>query len=96
MAGAVEYSAIQSAVNRRACGMAAYFKGTSIRVNCLGPGCIVDGQPASFLTACGKHCSSKAAMLEPEGMVPLPVLLQSNSSHRINGRNAVGGDGFII
>lgn len=91
----VEYAAIKAGVNHLTRYMAAYFKKTGIRVNCLSPGGIEDQQPASFLAAYNQHCNSKG-MLDPVDLVPSLIFLLSDGSKHINGQNLMVDDGFTL
>lgn len=91
----VEYAAIKAGVNHLTRYMAAYFKRTGIRVNCLSPGGVADRQPASFLAAYGRHCNSKG-MLDPEDLVRPLVFLLSDGAKHINGQNLLVDDGFTL
>jgi NAD(P)-dependent dehydrogenase (short-subunit alcohol dehydrogenase family) len=91
----VEYAAIKSAITHLTRYMAAYFKGTGIRVNSLSPGGIADHQPDKFISAYNTHCSSKG-MLDPSDIVPALVFLLSDGSRHINGQNILVDDGFTL
>jgi NAD(P)-dependent dehydrogenase (short-subunit alcohol dehydrogenase family) len=91
----VEYAAIKAAVNHLTRYMAAYFKGTGIRVNCLSPGGIADRQPQTFLEAYREQCSSKG-MLDPDDMLGALIFLLSDASHYVNGQNLLVDDGFAL
>lgn len=91
----VEYAAIKAAVNHLTRYMAAYFKGSGIRVNCLSPGGIADRQPPAFLEAYREQCCSKG-MLEPDDMLGALVFLLSDASRYVNGQNLIVDDGFTL
>lgn len=91
----VEYAAIKAAVNNLTRYMAAYFKGSGIRVNCLSPGGIADRQPQAFLDAYRERCSSKG-MLDADDMQGALVFLLSDASRYVNGQNLVVDDGFSL
>lgn len=91
----VEYAAIKAAVNHLTRYMAAYFKGSGIRVNCLSPGGIADRQPQAFLDAYREQCSSKG-MLDPDDMLGALVFLLSDASCYVNGQNLMVDDGFTL
>lgn len=91
----VEYAAIKAAVNHLTRYMAAYLKGSGIRVNCLSPGGIADRQPQAFLDAYREQCSSKG-MLDPDDMQGALVFLLSDASRYINGQNLLVDDGFTL
>jgi NAD(P)-dependent dehydrogenase (short-subunit alcohol dehydrogenase family) len=91
----VEYSAIKSAVVHLTRYFAQYYKGDGIRVNCLSPGGILDGQPELFLQKYNSYCSSKG-MLSPRDVADALVFLLSNDSKYVTGQNIVIDDGFSL
>ncbi len=91
----VEYAAIKSAIIHLTKYMAQYFKGTNIRVNCISPGGILDGQPQQFLSRYGSMAASKG-MLDPEDLQGTLLFLLSDWSKFINGQNIVVDDGWTL
>lgn len=91
----VEYAAIKASVNHLTRYMAAYFKGSGIRVNSLSPGGIADGQPQEFLDAYREKCSTKG-MLDPDDLLGALLFLLSDASYYVNGQNLVIDDGFTL
>lgn len=91
----VEYAAIKSAVIHLTKYMAKYFKGSNIRVNCISPGGILDGQPVSFLSAYNSFGMSKG-MLDVEDLMGAMVFLLSDMSKFVNGQNLVVDDGWSL
>lgn len=91
----VEYAAIKSAVIHLTRYFAQYFKKDGIRVNCLSPGGIEDGQPESFIRQYNAHCARKG-MLEPGDIVGAMMFLLSDASAHITGQNIVVDDGFSL
>lgn len=91
----VEYAAIKSAVVQLTRYFAQFFKGNGIRVNCLSPGGILAGQPASFLSAYNGHCASKG-MLLPQDVVGALIFLLSDQSQYVTGQNIFIDDGFSL
>lgn len=91
----VEYAAIKSAIIHMTKYMAAYLKGTGIRVNSISPGGIFDSQPESFLSRYGKECLGKG-MLDKEDLKGTLVYLLSDMSACVNGQNIVVDDGFSL
>lgn len=91
----VEYAAIKSAVIQLTRYFAQYFKGDGIRVNCLSPGGILDGQPESFLREYNAHCGSKG-MLNPQDVSGSLLFLLSDASMHITGQNLLVDDGFSL
>lgn len=91
----VEYAAIKSAIIHLTRCMAAYFKGSNVRVNCLSPGGILDRQDPKFLGAYREYCSSKG-MLDVEDIVPALLFLLSDGARHFNGQNLIVDDGFCL
>jgi NAD(P)-dependent dehydrogenase (short-subunit alcohol dehydrogenase family) len=91
----VEYAAIKSAIIHMTKYMAQYFKGSNIRVNCISPGGILDGQPEEFLLRYNKLAATKG-MLDPKDLQGTLLFLLSDMSEYINGQNIVVDDGWTL
>lgn len=91
----VEYAAIKSALIQLTRYFAQYFKGDGIRVNCLSPGGILDGQPEAFLQKYNAHCNGKG-MLDPQDISGSLLFLLSDASRHITGQNLIVDDGFSL
>lgn len=91
----IEYSLAKAAIVQLSRYLAAYCKGGNIRVNCLSPGGILDGQPATFLKRYDAQCLNKG-MLEPEDVAGTLVWLLSDASAHVNGQNIIVDDGFVL
>lgn len=91
----VEYAAIKSAVVHLTKYLAQYLKGSNIRVNCISPGGILDGQPAEFLSRYNSHASTKG-MLDATDLLGTLLFLLSDMSKFINGQNIVVDDGWTL
>jgi len=91
----VEYAAIKSAIIHLTKYMAQYFKGSNIRVNCISPGGILDGQPEEFLLRYNKLAATKG-MLDPGDLQGTLLFLLSDMSVFINGQNIVVDDGWTL
>lgn len=91
----VEYAAIKSAVIHLTKYFAKYFKGSNIRVNCISPGGILDGQPAEFLAKYREFSLSKG-MLDPQDLAGTLLYLLSDMSKFVNGQNIVVDDGWAL
>ncbi len=90
----VEYAAIKSGVIHLTKYLAKYFKGENIRVNCLSPGGILNGQERNFIERDNDKCLSKG-MLDSRDIVGSLVYLLSGMSKYVNGLNLVVDDGFM-
>lgn len=91
----VEYAAIKSAIIHLTRYLAQYFKGSNIRVNCISPGGILDGQPTEFLTRYNSFAASKG-MLDASDLQGTILFLLSDMSKYINGQNIVIDDGWSL
>ncbi|MBF0553537.1 MAG: SDR family oxidoreductase [Nitrospirae bacterium] len=91
----VEYAVIKSAIIHLTRYMAAYFKGKNVRVNCISPGGIFDGQPESFIERYNSQCLSKG-ILDVKDIVGVLMFLLSDDSKYVNGHNIVVDDGFCL
>jgi NAD(P)-dependent dehydrogenase (short-subunit alcohol dehydrogenase family) len=91
----VEYAAIKSAIIHLTKYMAKYFKGDNVRVNCISPGGIEDGQTETFLANYNSHGMSKG-MLGAEDLTGALVFLLSDASKYVNGQNLIVDDGWTL
>lgn len=91
----VEYAAIKSGIIHLSRYVAKYLQGTKIRVNCISPGGIRDGQPRDFQERYRSECRFKG-MLEPSDISGTVLFLLSDCSSYIHGRNLVVDDGFTL
>lgn len=91
----IEYAAIKSAIVHLTKYLAQYFKGNDIRVNCISPGGILDGQPARFLSRYNSFGASKG-MLDANDLQGTLLFLLSDMSACINGQNIVVDDGWSL
>jgi NAD(P)-dependent dehydrogenase (short-subunit alcohol dehydrogenase family) len=90
-----EYAAIKAGLIHLSKYMAKYYSGFGIRVNCVSPGGILDGQPPSFVGAYRAYCDGKG-MLDPNDVVGSIVFLLSDAARFIDGQNIVVDDGFTL
>lgn len=91
----IEYAAIKSALVHLTKYLAQYFKGDNIRVNCISPGGILDGQPIEFLKRYNSFAASKG-MLDAKDIQGVLLFLLSDMSKYINGQNIVVDDGWSL
>jgi NAD(P)-dependent dehydrogenase (short-subunit alcohol dehydrogenase family) len=91
----VEYAAAKGGIIQLTRYLAAYLKGTNIRVNTITPGGIEDGQPASFLEKYRDQCLGKG-MLDRTDIDGTLVYLLSDMAAHVNGQNLVVDDGFTV
>lgn len=95
MSSPVAYSAIKAGVIHMTKYVAKYFKGSNIRVNCISPGGILDGQNELFLEQYKTVCLDKG-MLENSDLNGTLVYLLSDVSKCVNGQNIIVDDGFSL
>jgi NAD(P)-dependent dehydrogenase (short-subunit alcohol dehydrogenase family) len=91
----IEYSASKHALIGITRYLAKYYKGNNIRVNCVSPGGILDGQPESFLKEYKKACNDKG-MLDAEDVVGAFIFLLSDLSQYVTGQNIIVDDGWSL
>jgi len=95
MTSPIEYSAIKSGIISTTKYLAKYYKNKNIRVNCVSPGGILDGQPLEFQSRYRKSCASKG-MLDPIDIVNTILFLISDQSQFVTGENITVDDGWIL
>jgi len=91
----VEYAAIKSGIIHLTRYFAQYFKRAGVRVNCISPGGISDGQPESFLARYGAYCGKKG-MLDSSDISGTLLFLLSDVSKYVTGQNVIVDDGFSL
>jgi NAD(P)-dependent dehydrogenase (short-subunit alcohol dehydrogenase family) len=91
----VEYAAIKSAVVHLTRYFAQYFKGNGVRVNCLSPGGILDGQPQQFRDRYDTYANVKG-MLDPTDVAGVLLFLLSDASQFMTGQNLIVDDGWSL
>lgn len=95
MSSPIAYSAIKAGLIHMVKYLAKYLKGCNIRVNCISPGGILDGQNPIFLGQYKDVCLNKG-MLDPCDLNGAMLFLLSDASAYINGQNIVVDDGFCL
>lgn len=95
MTSPIEYTASKHALIGITRYLAKYYKGNNIRVNCVSPGGILDGQPKIFQSQYRESCNDKG-MLDAEDIVGTFIFLLSDLSEFINGQNIVVDDGWSL
>lgn len=95
MSSPVAYSAIKAGVIHMTKYVAKYLKGSNIRVNCISPGGILDGQNELFLKQYKDVCLNKG-MLNNSDLNGSLIYLLSDFSQYMNGQNIVVDDGFSL
>ena len=95
MVSPIEYSAIKAGIISITRYLAKYCKGQNIRVNCVSPGGVLDGQPEAFLEKYNNDCINKG-MLDADDITGLVIFLLSNESKYISGQNIIIDDGWNL
>ena len=91
----IEYGAIKAGVISITKYLSKYFRNKGIRVNCISPGGIEDGQEKKFKNNYKKHCNSKG-LLDPNDLRFLVKFLLDEKSKYINGQNLIIDDGWSL
>jgi len=91
----VEYPLVKSGIIQLTQYLSVVLKGTGVRVNCISPGGILDGQPQAFLERYQAQCASKG-MLDPKDLNSTLLYLLASDSKYVNGQNIIVDDGFVL
>lgn len=95
MISPIEYSASKHALIGITRYLSKYYKGNNIRVNCVSPGGILNGQDQVFQSQYRESCNNKG-MLDAEDIVGTFIFLLSDLSKFINGQNIIVDDGWSL
>jgi NAD(P)-dependent dehydrogenase (short-subunit alcohol dehydrogenase family) len=95
MISPIEYSASKHALIGITRYLSKYYKGNNIRVNCVSPGGILNGQDQVFQSQYRASCNNKG-MLDAEDIVGTFIFLLSDLSKFINGQNIIVDDGWSL
>lgn len=91
----IEYSAIKAGIISLTKWLAKYHKNQNIRVNCVSPGGIMNGQPEKFLKRYREDCTN-IGMLSPLDISKAILFLLSPEAKAINGHNLIVDDGWTL
>ena len=91
----VEYAAIKAGIVQMSRYLARYFKDWNVRVNCISPGGILNGQPQAFLERYNAFGKTKG-MLDKADLNGTLVFLLSDASSFVNGQNIIVDDGWTL
>ena len=75
--------------------LAKKYQKKGIRINCISPGGIKDGQNTKFIKNYEKNCNSKG-LLDAVDLNGLVKFLISEDSRYINGQNIIIDDGWSL
>lgn len=95
MSSPIEYAAIKAGVISITRWLAKYYANNNIRVNCISPGGILDGQPDEFVRRYRQSCSN-FGMLKADQVASAVVFLLMPESAAINGQNLIVDDGWSL
>ncbi len=95
MTSPIEYTAVKSGIISITKYLAKSFPGQQIRVNCISPGGIEDGQPEFFIKNYKNDCLNKG-LLDSKDITGALMFLFSEDSRFINGQNIVVDDGWSL
>jgi NAD(P)-dependent dehydrogenase (short-subunit alcohol dehydrogenase family) len=95
MSSPIEYAAIKSGIISISRWLAKYSANQNIRVNCVSPGGILDGQPEEFLKRYRQSCTN-IGMLSAEQVASVITFLLSPDAAAINGQNLIVDDGWTL
>lgn len=95
MSSPIEYSAVKAGIINMTKYLAKFTKGKNIKINCISPGGILDGQPTNFKKKYRDSCLSKG-LLDGKDLNGLVHFLVSDKSNFINGQNLIIDDGWSL
>ena len=95
MSSPIEYAAIKAGIISAVKWLAKYSANQNIRVNCVSPGGILDGQPEVFLKRYRESCTN-IGMLSAKQVVSSVIFLLSPGAAAINGQNIIVDDGWSL
>ena len=95
MTSPIEYSAVKAGIINITKYLAKFCKGKKIKVNCISPGGIIDGQPINFKKKYRDNCLSKG-LLDGRDLNGVVEFLVSDRSNYINGQNLIIDDGWSL
>lgn len=91
----VEYAAIKSALIHLTKYLSQYYKGNNIRINCISPGGIFDGQPKAFVEKYNAFAATKG-LLDANDLQGAFLFLASDMSQFVCGQNIIVDDGWSL
>lgn len=91
----IEYVVSKAGILQMTSYLAKYLKNTGVRVNCVSPGGVLDGQNRRFIQRYTRFCAGKG-MLDASDVAGSVLFLLSEASRHITGQNIVVDDGFSL
>ena len=95
MSSPIEYSMAKTSIISMTKYLAKFYKNNNIRINCVSPGGILDGQPEEFINNY-RMSTSNIGLLDPSDISSTIEWLVSENSRAINGQNIVVDDGWSL
>ena len=95
MTSPIEYTAVKAAKIAITKWLTKYYSNNNIRINCVSPGGVEDGQPPNFVEKYRSSCTN-IGLLSPKEVADVVVFLLTDSSRGINGQNIVIDDGWSL
>ena len=91
----IEYNVIKHSIISMTKYIAKYYKGYSIRSNCISPGGILNNQPKEFVEKYNQYALNKG-MLDKNDINGSLLFLLSDLSKYVNGQNIIVDDGWSL
>ena len=91
----VGYGAAKSAIETMSRHLAAYYRSSGVRINCVAPGGIAQGQSDRFVKQYGARTITKT-LLQAGDVLGTIELLASEAGRAITGQTILVDDGFSI
>ena len=91
----IEYSASKAAVIMITKYLSKFYRGNSVRINCVSPGGIENSQPVEFVSRYRADCNN-VGLLSASDVAEAILFLCSEKAQQINGENLVIDDGWSL
>lgn len=95
MSSPIEYSMAKTSIISMTKYLAKFYKNNNIRINCISPGGILDGQPEEFIKNY-RLSTLNIGLLNPSDISSTIEWLVSENSRAINGQNIIVDDGWSL
>lgn len=91
----IDYSVAKAGIIHMTGYLARYYRGTGIRVNCISPGGVRNGQHPDFLSRYDSQ-GNGTGMMAAADITGTTLYLLSDAAARVTGQNLVVDDGFSL